>query len=264
MKRTTFTLGLLVALSALHQPLVAKVVFQAPVKIEAEPGKLVKYAGDGNLKMVQAAVAKGADVNTPGRTRVGQLLTIPLPPLHIAARRGHIDVAAYLISQGADVNKKDTLVFTPLAHAAMRGRARMISLLLKHGATVDARDRDGLTALHYVSNSRNAIEAARALVAGRPNVNATDGEGITPLHYAAMFKREAIARLLMKEGARVYAVDAVGFPPTTYARLFLHFKLAKILDPENRYKARKEAIRAGRRAEHRAKRRKFLEKTGII
>jgi FOG: Ankyrin repeat len=50
-------------------------------------------------------------------------------PLHKAAELGRIDVVRYLISQGADVNIKDSMGQTALDCAAKRGHSHIVDLL---------------------------------------------------------------------------------------------------------------------------------------
>ena len=55
-------------------------------------------------------------------------------PLITAIREWHGDVAAYLISKGADVNYKDCDGNTPLSVARKEKRPELIEMLIKNGA----------------------------------------------------------------------------------------------------------------------------------
>lgn len=70
-------------------------------------------------------------------------------PLHRAVQKRNESLASYLISKGADVNKKDTskTVF-PLLMAVTQCNKDFVELLLSNGARINEKDNFGWTALH--------------------------------------------------------------------------------------------------------------------
>src|SRR5262249_52799971 len=60
--------------------------------------------------------------------------------------------------------------------------------------------------------SRN-VEAVRALLKQRADVNAPQGDGATALHWAVHFDDLETADLLIRSGARVNAADDTGVTP---------------------------------------------------
>ena len=64
-------------------------------------------------------------------------------PLHEAAQHGSVETAAYLISQGLDVDWRGTADQTPLQRAVSFGNLEMVKFLVAEGA--DPRASDG----HY-------------------------------------------------------------------------------------------------------------------
>jgi ankyrin repeat protein len=67
--------------------------------------------------------------------------------LHDAVGQNHMDVAKYLLEEGADVNAVKTDGVTPLHMAARNGNTEMTKLLLERGAKIDAIDAKGWTPL---------------------------------------------------------------------------------------------------------------------
>uniref|UniRef100_A0A158Q7B9 Poly [ADP-ribose] polymerase n=1 Tax=Elaeophora elaphi TaxID=1147741 RepID=A0A158Q7B9_9BILA len=70
-----------------------------------------------------------------------------LIPLHNASSFGHLEIAGLLIECGAEVNHPDKWGYTPLHEAAQKGRTQICSLLLNNGADVTLKNNEGFTAL---------------------------------------------------------------------------------------------------------------------
>ncbi|XP_059892389.1 poly [ADP-ribose] polymerase tankyrase-2-like isoform X2 [Gadus macrocephalus] len=94
-----------------------------------------------------------------------------LIPLHNAASYGHVDVAALLIKYDACVNATDRWCFTPLHEAAQKGRTQLCALLLVHGADPALRNQEGHSPLDLVQ-----VDDVRALLtAAMPPSSAPGG-----------------------------------------------------------------------------------------
>jgi truncated hemoglobin YjbI len=84
-------------------------------------------ASETGPEMVRALVRAGADVNAcSGVTRA--------TALHIAARRGHVEIARALLDSGASVNARDRKGDTPLQRAMNCRKNEVSQLLLERGA----------------------------------------------------------------------------------------------------------------------------------
>jgi len=149
--------------------------------------------------------------------------------LHHAAANGEIEQVKLLISQGADVNVKDSAGQTPLNYAARKGHKEIVELLLANGADVNARDRMSKTPVEHAmgGNHREIVQLliskgadisplhlalymkdetkAKSLIEGGADVNKRTPFGITPLHMAAVAGLKDIAELLIEKGADVNA-----------------------------------------------------------
>jgi len=59
-----------------------------------------------------------------------------------------LEVAEFLLEQGADVNAQDKGGLIPLHNASSYGHLDLAALLIKHNTTVNATDNWGFTPLH--------------------------------------------------------------------------------------------------------------------
>ena len=85
--------------------------------------------GIDNVEAVQAALAKGADINTTG-DRSGQT------PFMAAVLRGKLNIVKYLHSVGADIAKGERNGYTPAHGAAFQGRVDVMAFLIDVGVDV--------------------------------------------------------------------------------------------------------------------------------
>jgi hypothetical protein len=143
---------------------------------------------------VRLLLASGARVDC--RDELG------LTPLHLAAWRGRLELAALLLQKGATVNavSKPGRI-TPLHCAAWAGHHQVVALLLQKGGRVDSRDVNGWTPLHGAAFEGHDRVVAVLLAKGA-RVNATDGRGRTPLYWAKIRRFNDVAGQLMRKGGR--------------------------------------------------------------
>ena len=124
------------------------------------------------------------------------------PLICIAAKGGHVDMAEFLISQGADVNAgHPQLGCTPLHMAAEEGKADMARFLLSKGAKINVTDVTGATPLHKAAGAGHA-DVAQVLIAGGADVKAVNRKGRTPLAVALERPNNDVVELLRKAGAK--------------------------------------------------------------
>lgn len=124
-------------------------------------------------------------------------------PLHVAAARGHVTVAAVLLAAGASVDANDRyLGATPLHLAARHGHEDMVDLLITRGARGDSKDHVDMTPLHHAVESGNT-ETAESLIKHGANVNEPTGNGGSPLHMAIRRGDRGLIELLVRSGANV-------------------------------------------------------------
>ncbi|KAJ5922830.1 hypothetical protein N7516_010533 [Penicillium verrucosum] len=141
------------------------------------------------------------------------------------------------ISNGIDIteglnHRKDLKQYesrTPLSWAAQYGRAGIVELLLRTKTTCDEEDRGGgRTSLSRASsNGHEAV--ARLLLDNGADVNTSDKDGRTPLQWALMYGHEAVARLLIENGADVNTSDKDGWTPLQMASSGGYEAVARLL-----------------------------------
>ena len=68
-------------------------------------------------------------------------------PLHYACAKGQLEVAQYLIANGANVNSEALNGTTPLMMAVQSGNEQLVKLLLDNGANLQAKNNLGITAI---------------------------------------------------------------------------------------------------------------------
>lgn len=90
----------------------------------------------GNKPVVEALLARDAEVNRPGWT-----------PLHYAAAAGHNEIVQLLLDKSAYIDAESPNKTTPLMMAALNNHIYTIKLLLDEGADATLRNEKGLNAI---------------------------------------------------------------------------------------------------------------------
>jgi ankyrin repeat protein/regulator of sirC expression with transglutaminase-like and TPR domain len=144
----------------------------------------------------RAALDKGADVNSPAPNAY-------TPLLNALVMTQQTEMAAMLLSRGADPNKGTYDGFMPLMRAASEGYADIFKTLLDKGADVNKRTKAGLTAL-IAAAMHGRTELVRTLLDKGADVNvAMTEQGDTALLSAARSNNPETVKLLLERGAPV-------------------------------------------------------------
>ncbi len=155
-------------------------------------------------------------------------------PLHLAAVEGHIEVVEYLLVKGADVKARNLGKNTPLHLAALNGHKTVAELLIASGSDVNARDDSNSTPLHnavivFNDNENNYVDIAELLIANGADVNVINECNYTPLHIAADNGYEQIVELLLAKGADANARDDDNNNPLHLAAMISHMNIVDLL-----------------------------------
>ncbi|XP_068761069.1 transient receptor potential cation channel subfamily A member 1-like [Montipora capricornis] len=118
-------------------------------------------------------------------------------PLHYATRKGRVEVATHLLTNGAAVDYRDDDRLTPLFHAAMVGCGLTVDTLLQYGADVNALDKNRKSPIIYASYLGKMC-ALRRLIKGGADVTVVSTVGYNCLDAAIMSGRRDICMEIIK------------------------------------------------------------------
>lgn len=185
---------------------------------------LMEAAIVANVDMLRLLLNAGANVEAPNFEGQTALMAV--------ARTGSLEAARLLVERGANVNAVEHWGGqTALMWAAARQHPDMIDFLVSQGAEVDKRaiDRNwerrvtaeprvkemhtgGFTALLYAVR-QNCLECVKRLLAAGADINKPDPDNISPLVMALINMRFDIAKYLVEQGADVNQWDFWGRTP---------------------------------------------------
>jgi len=129
-----------------------------------------------------------------------------------AAFEGAVDVAVFLMSRGADVEKQGSDNLTPLMKACSKGHLDIVKALCEKNAVVDFVSDDGETALGLACANDHAPIVLYLLERGASvDLNDTKGttHGVTPLMTAAEYGSEECLQILVDHNAGVNMQDTM-------------------------------------------------------
>jgi hypothetical protein len=129
--------------------------------------------------------------------------------LQSAVSRDKMDVTAWLLDNGADVNARGFAGSTAALSAVFAlppdAQAEWIRFLVRRGININARDDNGCTALNDLASDDDLYPALVALVENGADFNIGDNEGIAPLSNATQHEAVKNKAYLKAHGARLYS-----------------------------------------------------------
>ncbi len=138
------------------------------------------------------------------------------PPLVLAASNNAIEVAVFLLDNGADVDGEDFYYKTPLHYAAADNHMQMAELLLRHGASLGKRTFGLATPLHLAIRHHHP-GMVRFLIERGADVTVRDSGGWSPLHFALYYDQPELAALCIHKGADIQAKSEGDWSPLHHA-----------------------------------------------
>jgi len=177
--------------------------------------------GGMEFTLLEIAAASNSDIGV-FEYLIHQGARVSRQSFALAVMANTIEIITYLISQGADVNAKNSDGETPLILAIAKNRdVEVFKCLVSHGADVNVRLRDNQTPLHLIATRfySGSTAALEYLVSQGANPNAQEEDGYTPLHTAAVESPNVeILRCLISLGADVNAKTYKGSTPLYFAK----------------------------------------------
>jgi ankyrin repeat protein len=143
----------------------------APTKGPSDDIWAMLASGDSQAKDFFTGKVNVHDVDSQGKTA-----------LHYAAQRGDVQLAAFFISLGADVNALDNTGQSPLGICVDKADAQTASLLVKYGAKIHLPLKNSGSAAKTALAKDSAVLRS---ILSHESVAAADAEGRTILHLAA-------------------------------------------------------------------------------
>ncbi|CAM5181001.1 Ankyrin repeat domain-containing protein OS=Castellaniella sp OX=1955812 GN=EPN31_01855 PE=4 SV=1 [Castellaniella denitrificans] len=143
-------------------------------------------------------------------------------PLLVATRENRVRAARALIDAGADVNAKDRIEDSAYLYAGARGQLDILKMTLAHGADLRSTNRYGGTAL-IPAAERGHVETVRTLIEAGVAVDHVNDLGWTALLEAIILgdggeRHQRIVDLLLQAGADPNIADGAGVTPLRHAR----------------------------------------------
>jgi ankyrin repeat protein len=175
----------------------------------------------GRQALVKLLLDKGAEVDASA----GDGYTA----LSLALDKGHIDLAEFLLANGAEKLPGDVDLSGLLIEAAIKGHARLVKTLWKIGSDINVRDsRYHNTPLVWAAYY-NRVAVAEFLLGVGADLHQRNRFGNTALFWAARGGNRKIAEMLISHGAEVNAQDREGKTPLMVAAGAGRLELVKFL-----------------------------------
>lgn len=169
---------------------------------------LIDAIRSGNLDEVVSNIQDNRNINYKDKS--GKT------PLHHAAAYGQMEIANYLVSNGADINVKDNNDYTPLQIAAYEGHKDLVAFLVSKGADVNTVNSYGVCPIHRAIFGNN-LDIVKILVSNGADVNARTVYGYAPIHEVTKFGQLDFVRFFVSNGADINIKGPFDYTPLHYA-----------------------------------------------
>lgn len=171
----------------------------------------------GDLDQIKRHIFHGTDLNQ--RDREGDTA------LHVAARRGRLVIAEYLVDNGAELEATDKAGRTPLDEALLAGKISIANLLIKKGASIDPQQQ----LFNAIESKADFRDLFRFLIRHGADVNTTNADGQTPLGAAVAQGDRLLVKRILDAGADVDRPSTDGITPLQLAEKTANDDIIRLL-----------------------------------
>ncbi|KAF5658588.1 CAMK kinase [Fusarium heterosporum] len=150
-------------------------------------------------------------------------------PLHVCASVGHQAVGRLLIENGANIEARTGTGYTPLQVAAHKGHEPVVRLLVESGAKIEEKDEYGRTSL-ILATGKGHQGVVRLLLERDADIGVKNSGGDTPLIQAVKEGHLAVVKVLLEKGADVEVTDKDDKTPLIIASQRKQKNMVKLLE----------------------------------
>ena len=172
--------------------------------------------------------------------------------LHIAAYHGHLEAAELLLTNKADLNKKNNMGWTPLHVAASKGHVGVVKLLIEYGADIEkTTTKEGWSPLHIAHYNQHQEVIDLLLEKNEDKsgetyfqrikrffssayIDRTAKNRFSPLYTSAEIGDVGSVRYLLEKSADKKKTDSMGLNPLHIAAQNGHLEVVKLLALEEK------------------------------
>jgi len=159
----------------------------------------------GDIRKVTELLEQGADIHAVKRKYDSGDMAI-----HLAARKGDLDIVKFLLDKGISVDEENLDKITPLIKGLWNEKLaendELIKYLIERGANVNHKDNLKRSPIHYIANSWHPdelINVVELLIKAGADLNAQDYYGMTPMQLALRREQYGMVEYLISKGAKV-------------------------------------------------------------
>ena len=233
---------------------------------------------NGDLSKVKIAITENADINAGIEKKIEKIKHKSgeyfegSTALHIASGEGNIELVTFLIENGIEINKKNSVgitafmtalyhkeediakfllgkgaklfdksdhsldnnekYYTTLMAASEGGCLQIVKLLIKNKVNVNEKTFYNYTAL-WLASKKGHLEIVKILLDNKADIHIKNSYGETAFMISLSYGHEDIAKLLLKNGANINDKNDIGWTPLMAASQGGCFKMVKLLIKRN-------------------------------